>query len=49
VEKALKVVPGVTGVQIDLAASTATVEGNAAYEVLADSVHEAGYKLLPPI
>jgi copper chaperone CopZ len=45
VEKALRAVPGVTAVTVDLAAGTATVEGTAPAAALAASVAEAGYTL----
>lgn len=46
VEKALKGVAGVTAVAMDVARGTATVEGEAAQEVLAASVADAGYRLV---
>lgn len=42
VEKALNDLPGVTAT-VDLAAGTATVSGDAADEVLAKAVTDAGY------
>lgn len=46
VEKALAAVPGVTGVEVDLDAKTATVElgEDVADQVLMDAVAEAGYE-----
>lgn len=46
VEKALRGVPGVLGVSVDLAKGTATVEGPASPEALAAQVSEAGYEWL---
>lgn len=48
VEKALRAVEGVTGVAMDVAAGTATVEGEAPFEVLAARVATAGYEMLRP-
>jgi len=45
VEKALRGVPGVTQVVVDVAKGTATVEGSASLEDLAASVAAAGYDL----
>ncbi|MBI1754217.1 MAG: heavy-metal-associated domain-containing protein [Acidobacteria bacterium] len=45
VEKALREVPGVVAVSVDLAKGTATVEGTASMEALAARVAEAGYDL----
>jgi len=45
VEKALRAVPGVTGVAVDVATGTATIEGAASQEALSASVAEAGYEL----
>ncbi len=46
VEKALRSVPGVAGVVVDVAKGTATVEGTAAQDSLAASVLAAGYELI---
>jgi copper chaperone CopZ len=43
VEKALRAVPGVTGVVVDVAQGTAAVEGTASFEAMAASVVAAGY------
>lgn len=48
VEKALRGVPGVTQVAVDVAKGTATVEGSAPFESLAASVAAAGYDLAGP-
>jgi len=45
VEKALRAVAGVTGVTVDIAQGTATIDGPAAFEALAASVAAAGYEL----
>ena len=45
VEKALRTVPGVTGVAVDVAKGSANVEGTASFEALATSVAAAGYEL----
>ena len=44
VEKALKAVPGVEGVQVTLTPGKATVEGNASQQDLVAAVVEEGYK-----
>jgi copper chaperone CopZ len=41
-------VAGVTGVVVDLAKGTATVEGTASYETLSARIEEAGYALINP-
>jgi copper chaperone len=46
VEKALKGVPGVTSVQVDLANKQAVVVGSAEQAVMAKAVLEAGYKVI---
>ena len=46
VKKALKAVPGVTEVKVDLQAGTATVGGNAAAEALTAAVTDAGYEVV---
>lgn len=48
VEKALRSVPGVSGVAVDVAQATATVEGAAPFEALAPAVAKAGYHLIQP-
>jgi tRNA uridine 5-carboxymethylaminomethyl modification enzyme len=48
VEKALRAVPGVTGVTVDLAQGTATVEGASTMDTLSASVAAAGYELVGP-
>lgn len=48
VEKALRAVVGVTGVVMDVAMGTATVEGTASFEAMAASVGAAGYELVVP-
>ena len=48
VEKALRSVPGVTQVAVDVAGGTATVEGTATFEAMASSVAAAGYDLVTP-
>ncbi len=48
VEKALKQVPGVAAVVIDVAKGTATVEGALNLEAMAASVTAAGYEWLGP-
>lgn len=48
VEKALRSVPGVTGVAMDVGRGTATVEGGASFEAMAASVAEAGYQMIKP-
>jgi copper chaperone CopZ len=49
VEKALRSVAGVTGVFVDVARGTASVEGTAPFAVLAASVTEAGYELVAQV
>lgn len=49
VEKAIRSVPGVTGVMVDVAKGTATVDGTASFEILAASVEAAGYTLHSPV
>ncbi len=46
VEKAIKGVPGVTGVQVDLAKKEAVVTGPADQAVMAKAVADAGYKVV---
>jgi len=48
VEKALRSVPGITGVTMDVAKGTATVTGEAPLDAMAKSVSEAGYELVGP-
>lgn len=48
VEKAIRSVAGVTGVVMDVAMGTATIEGTASFEVMAASVGAAGYELITP-
>jgi copper chaperone CopZ len=43
VEKALRSVPGVTKVAVDLAKGTAAVDGTASFGAMAASVEAAGY------
>jgi len=45
VEKALKGVPGVTDVQVDLAKKQAMVAGSAEHAVMAKAVADAGFKV----
>ena len=45
VEKALRSVPGVTGVVVDVAQGTAAVDGTASFEAMAASVAVAGYEM----
>jgi Cu+-exporting ATPase len=45
VEKALLATPGVTAASVNLATSTATVEGIASFDMAAQQVEEAGYGL----
>ena len=45
VEKALRSVPGVMGVAVDLAQGTAAVDGTASFEAMAASVEAAGYEM----
>lgn len=48
IEKALRGVPGVTEANVNLATETATVEGDAPAEALADAVKRVGgYTLIP--
>lgn len=46
VEKALRSVAGVTGVVVDVAQGTATVEGEASFESMAACVTKAGYEMV---
>jgi copper chaperone CopZ len=46
VERALRAVAGVTGVSVDVANGTATVEGTAPFAAMAASVTAAGYELV---
>ncbi len=46
VEKSLKSVSGVTGVQVDLAKKEAVVTGSAEQAVMAKAVADAGYKVV---
>jgi copper chaperone CopZ len=46
VEKALRAVPGVTAVRVDVVQGLATVEGQASFQDLAASVGAAGYELI---
>jgi copper chaperone CopZ len=48
VEKALRSVPGVTSVAMDVAKGTASVAGEASFESLAASVAAAGYEMVGP-
>jgi copper chaperone CopZ len=48
VEKALRAVPGVTSVQVDVSQGTALVAGTTAFEDLAKAVAEAGYEMKAP-
>lgn len=48
VDKALRAVPGVVAVTMDVAKGTATVEGSAPYEALAAAVAAAGYEMAGP-
>lgn len=48
VEKALKAVPGVAAVVMDVAKGTATVDGSASFEDMAASVTAAGYVMTGP-
>ncbi|MCK9377787.1 MAG: heavy-metal-associated domain-containing protein [Syntrophobacterales bacterium] len=48
VEKALRSVPGVTGVVMDVANGTASVESTAPFESMAASVAAAGYEMISP-
>jgi copper chaperone CopZ len=48
VEKALRSVSGVTGVAMDVAKGTATVDGTAPFEAMAASVAAAGYEMVGP-
>ncbi len=48
VEKALRAVPGVTAVAMDVAKGTATVESTASFQDMATSVSEAGYEMVGP-
>lgn len=45
VEKALRTVPGVTDVAVDLAKGTAVVGGSASFEAMVASVGAAGYEM----
>jgi Cu+-exporting ATPase len=45
VEKALASTPGISGVSVNLATSTVTVEGTASFEAMALQVEDAGYGL----
>jgi copper chaperone CopZ len=46
VEKALKAVPGVTEVKVDLQAGNATVSGNATAEALTAAITDEGYEVV---
>lgn len=46
VEKALKGVSGVTGVQVDLAAKKAVVEGTPDQKAMVKAVEDAGFKVV---
>lgn len=46
VEKALKAVPGVMEVNVDLAFNRAVVKGTADREAMAEAVVSAGYKVM---
>ncbi len=48
VEKALRSVAGVSGVAVDVAKASATVEGTASIEDMAASVAAAGYEMVGP-
>ena len=45
VDKALRSVPGVMGVIVDVAKGTAGVDGTASFEAMAASVAAAGYEM----
>ncbi len=45
VETALKAVPGITGVQVDLAGKQAVVAGSAERAAMVQAVDQAGYKV----
>ena len=45
VEKALRSVPGVTNVAVDLAKGTVAVGGTASFEAMAAGVEAAGYEM----
>lgn len=47
VESAIREVPGVTGVHVDLDRATATVDGGADLPTLLSAVEEAGYEATP--
>lgn len=47
VKKALSAVPGVTGVDVDLGAKRATVQGSASTDALVAAVQAAGYRATP--
>jgi copper chaperone CopZ len=49
VEKALRTVPGVTGVTVDVVKGTVTIEGTAPFDTMAASVGAAGYELVAPV
>jgi copper chaperone CopZ len=46
VEKALRAVPGVAEVTVDVAKGTVHIEGTASFDTMAASVEAAGYELL---
>lgn len=46
VEKALKEVPGVTGVRVDLAKKEAVVAGSPERAAMVHAIDEAGYKVV---
>lgn len=46
VEKALKGVVGVTGVQVDLAGKKAVIEGTADEKAMVKAVEDAGFKVV---
>jgi Cu+-exporting ATPase len=48
VEKALRAVPGVTAVAMDVPKGTATVESTAPFQDMASSVSAAGYEMVEP-
>jgi copper chaperone CopZ len=49
VEKALRAVPGVAGVTVDVGKGTVSVEGTASFESMAASVVAAGYELVAAV
>jgi len=49
VEKALRTVPGVAGVTVDVAKGMVSVEGTASFDSMAASVGAAGYELIATV